>query len=316
MLDACPAVTCRHSGRGAVSSLYRGVNPGLAGREPRHARHLVPPWQPCTAGRPGHSALEPRRAIPGGPAPRRAQDHGPGARRRAQPSIARRRPEGSPESGARGAAQQRAEHRVAELVLLQDVGLGEPCLLSGVQATGGIVRFELLHGLARRRQDRDTWTHGGRHAAREHKEPQHQAGQGAPRLSALSRSVARASTPATSTQGAAWRAPPASRPGPRTPLGRPWRLCPIVLHALHGSCPSVPGVPSAGACRVRQPALAHTTEHRHVEARKRVMFRDPMFGCDLQNPTVRQRPPACRSRKCQRTASACFCPVLQRTIIP
>jgi hypothetical protein len=119
-------------------------------------------------------------------------------------------------------------------------GWVSPCLLGGVQATGGLVRCERLHGRARRRQDRDTGTHGGRHAARKHQEPQHQAGQGAPRFSVWSREVARASTPATATQGVAWRAPPTSRPGPRTPLGRPWRLCPIVLHALHGSCPSVP----------------------------------------------------------------------------
>ena len=35
-------------------------------------------------------------------------------------------------------------------------------------------------------------------------------------------------------------------------------------------------------------ALSQTTENRKVEARKQLIFRDPVFGFYRQNPTLRQ----------------------------
>src|SRR5215510_14850360 len=37
-------------------------------------------------------------------------------------------------------------------------------------------------------------------------------------------------------------------------------------------------------------ALSQTTENRKVETRKPLIFRDPIFGFYLQNPTLRQSP--------------------------
>src|SRR5262245_6164 len=40
-------------------------------------------------------------------------------------------------------------------------------------------------------------------------------------------------------------------------------------------------------------ALSQTTENRKVETRKPLIFRDPIFGFSLQNPTLRQSHHAC-----------------------
>ena len=39
-------------------------------------------------------------------------------------------------------------------------------------------------------------------------------------------------------------------------------------------------------------ALSQTTENRKVEARKPLIFQDPIFGFYRQNPTLRQSPSA------------------------
>src|SRR5262249_14250918 len=46
-------------------------------------------------------------------------------------------------------------------------------------------------------------------------------------------------------------------------------------------------------------ALSQTTENRKVEARKPLIFQDPIFGFYLQNPTLRQNPCFCLERTCE-----------------
>jgi hypothetical protein len=44
-------------------------------------------------------------------------------------------------------------------------------------------------------------------------------------------------------------------------------------------------------------ALSQTTENRKVEARKPLIFRDPIFGFYRQNPTLQQSQEKRRSRQ-------------------
>jgi hypothetical protein len=254
-------------------------------RQPRHARHLVPLGRHALLVGSVIAPLEP----PGGTSPRpgvrahpRAQDEaGPGPRSRAQLDMARRwaAPAAPPSSGPSTALRSSCcammwgwVSPVCWAAARRQAASSAANASTAVPGAGRTVTRGPTGGGTQPASIRSPSTRPAR--ARLVLLPGLARGPGRPR-----------------PRRRAGQAPPASRPGPRTPLGRPWRWCPIVLQAVHGSWPSVPGVPSAGACRVRPPALSHTTEHRHVEARTRVMCHAPIVGCDRHNPTVRQSPP-------------------------
>jgi hypothetical protein len=59
--------------------------------------------------------------------------------------------------------------------------------LGGILSAERLVRHDHLKGLAWGGHDRDTRTHGERHAARQHEEPYNQEGHGAHRLTSFRR---------------------------------------------------------------------------------------------------------------------------------